>query len=391
MRMLSRRRRCSSDDARGPSDKVTARRSGAARGNAPLGGHRRLRRAPRDLAAGRVEDGGVERDGRGLRLAVAQLRADRDGRPRVAHGRGRHVRPPVVHVHGARGVDPHVAVEARARVPARRAGRVVQADRQLIRLARHHVGRQVDAPGGVAVRPAAHDVTVEPDRGVRHGPVDVQEDGSAPGRRGNVEPPAIPAHTRAGQPAHASERPGRQERPFDGPVVRQVYPLPGAVVEIALDVGDVAAPVAGGPGVAVRGILDERIAGGQDPLFDHGPGGRGHVGRDSRLGVCRSVIPALTYFRADVVLQTDGIPRRIPLVEAPADVDGGALSRRSPDGGCNLATCRRRRRLLRSQGAATEGAQEKRGSCCTESHRAPGRGVEARPAACGGRRACSPS
>src|SRR5262249_45585112 len=65
--------------------------------------------------------------------------------------------------------EPDVAVDAAAGVPAGGVGRVVEADGEDVLLAGLEVGSEVDAPGGVAVGPAAGVVAVAPDVGVGHG------------------------------------------------------------------------------------------------------------------------------------------------------------------------------------------------------------------------------
>ena len=55
------------------------------------------------------------------------------------------------------------------------------------------------------------------------------------------------------------------ERTLNCPVMWQVQLPPRAVVEVAQSVGDVAARVSVGASVALRGVLDEIVSGGQNP------------------------------------------------------------------------------------------------------------------------------
>src|SRR5690606_11221804 len=102
-----------------------------------------------------------------------------------------------------------------------RVGRVVQTDCKGVVAAELHVGREVHAPAVVAIGPAAHQPAVEPDRGVGHGAVQVQEDATAALVGGDVELPPVPANAPAGQAAHAAVGAVGEERAGDGPVVRQ--------------------------------------------------------------------------------------------------------------------------------------------------------------------------
>ena len=135
-------------------------------------------------------------------------------------------------MHGGGLDQPHVPVDSAARVPPRGVLGIVEADRHHVALARLHVRRQVHAPRGIAVGPAAGELAVDPDGGVRHRAVDVEED-LAPGvGRMDVDGSPVPADTVERQPSSpAAAR--RGERPFDTPVVRQVERAPCAVVEIA--------------------------------------------------------------------------------------------------------------------------------------------------------------
>ena len=76
-----------------------------------------------------------------------------------------------------RGFDqPDVAVNAAARIPARGIRRIVEADGDDVVRAEFDERRQVHAPRGVAIGPAADELAVEPDRRVGHRAVHVQID-----------------------------------------------------------------------------------------------------------------------------------------------------------------------------------------------------------------------
>lgn len=156
------------------------------------------------------------------------------------------LRAPVRDMQRRRLGQPHVAIQPAARIPARRLGRVIQPNDQLIALACNRIRRQVHAPGAVAVRPTADEVAVEPDRGVGHRTVEIQKQRAAAIAGRDVQALAIPADAPARQPAHATVRPVCQERPGNGPVVRQVHGFPRAVVEVRLHIRHRAARVAWG-------------------------------------------------------------------------------------------------------------------------------------------------
>ena len=99
--------------------------------------------------------------------------------------------------------------------------------------------RQVDAPRRVSVRPAADELAVEPDRSVRHRAVDVEKEGTPRVGRWNVERLAVPADAVERQTARVAATFGGK-RPLDPPVVRQIDRAPRAIVEIELDVRQVA-------------------------------------------------------------------------------------------------------------------------------------------------------
>ena len=176
---------------------------------------------------------------------------------------------PVGHVDRFGFDEPHIAVNAAARVPARRVRRVVEADGDDVVRAEFDVRRQIHLPRSVAVGPAADELAVEPDRCASHGAIHGQMDFFALVGSGNLQMFAIPGNA-----------PPRQlagfagvflfEGPFDAPVVRQVQQPPLAVIETALRIRNVAAA-----GIALRFFLRDQIriggelrAGGLDPILD---------------------------------------------------------------------------------------------------------------------------
>ena len=182
------------------------------------------------------------------------------------HLRRRHVRAVLRDVHGRRLDEPDVAVDAAARIPARRLRRVVEPDRDDVVRARPGVRRQVHAPRCVAVRPAAHVMAVDPDRGVRHGAVDVQEQLAARVGRRQREVLAVPAHAPPRQLARLARR-GQVERSLDAPVVRQVELAPRGIVEARLRGRHVAGAGGVGRGAAGRVALGEAPVGVEGKTF----------------------------------------------------------------------------------------------------------------------------
>src|SRR5882724_5945682 len=95
-------------------------------------------------------------------------------------------------MHRAGFHEPDMAVDASARIPARRGVRVIEADGQDVFRAELEVGRQVHAPRSIAVRPAADVLAVEPDIRVSHGAVNIQIHAAALVGGGHIEMFAIP-------------------------------------------------------------------------------------------------------------------------------------------------------------------------------------------------------
>ena len=94
------------------------------------------------------------------------------------------------------------------------------------------MGRQVHAPAVVAVGPAAHELAVEPDGCVGHGPIHVEVERLARVTGRDVEGPAVPDRPqvcRRPMPPRGNQWTGRA---CGGPVVRQAHGLPGTVIEV---------------------------------------------------------------------------------------------------------------------------------------------------------------
>jgi len=138
--------------------------------------------------------------------------------------------------------EPRVPVNARTGVPARVVERIVEPHRDDIAAGFQGLG-QIHAPRRITVRPAAEQVSVEPDRGVGHGAVKVEENGLGPiyVRGRGIVRSSVPAHAITRQTTHAAADPGRVEGTDNGPVMGKVDALPAGVVEGRLDVLDIRA------------------------------------------------------------------------------------------------------------------------------------------------------
>ena len=223
--------------------------------------------------------------------------------------------------------QPHIAVNPPARVPARRSRRIIEPEDKHVVLPRLGIGRQVNAPGFVTVRPAADKLPVQPDGRVSHRPVHIQEDGFAGVRFRQIEILPIPPNPvirQFARPAVAIP----DEGSFDGPIMRQIQALPPTVVKPGLDVSHLPAQIPIGPGMPLRGVLQKIIARGQDPLLD-----------DLRRGIgwrlCRrpaAPSPSAPP-RPHIVEQTELVGGRIALCEPPVHVQREAFPRRDRPGG----------------------------------------------------------
>jgi len=163
--------------------------------------------------------------------------------------------------------QPYVSVDAGSRVPAGRIGRIVEAHGDNVGLARHDIGGEIDAIRGVTIGPAARALPVDPDRGVGHGPIDIEEEFLSAIGGGNVKMLPIPRHAPEAAFPRLIGRIG-DERPFDGPIMRQIEEPPSAVVEIGLGIGDASVGIPGGARRLHRRIGDEVIGGRQHPRLE---------------------------------------------------------------------------------------------------------------------------
>ncbi len=222
------------------------------------GGERLADVSRTDVRARRVEQANADDDVLGRRRAVLDLDRHLHRRAVLRDLWSGHAHAPQRHAHAPGGVQPHVAIDARARVPTAVAPLVADADGQDVLAVAAQVRRQVVGEGGVSVRMIAQQSAVDPDVAVH---VDAVEDDLhlAPGRNGGRrEALAIPArasHEPAGVAAPLAQfgiertdprrHHGRSpQRVFsvriDGPwrkvlhaeIVRQVEGAPGGIVEV---------------------------------------------------------------------------------------------------------------------------------------------------------------
>src|SRR2546430_6801258 len=117
--------------------------------------------------------------------------------------------------------QPDISVNASARIPARRVGRVVETNGKDVLFSVFEVRRQVEFERCITVGPGTNELAVEPDGGVGHCAVNVQIEFPSLFVRGHVEMFSIPGDT-----------PPRKlarfawiiliERTFDAPIVRQI-------------------------------------------------------------------------------------------------------------------------------------------------------------------------
>ena len=123
-------------------------------------------------------------------------------------------------------IQPHVAINAGAGIPARRTVLGRQPHRQHVRLRPEvQMRRQVERETDVSVRPAAQFLSVEPDGASLTLRRRIRREVSALARVGKCESFAVPAR------AEDRQRPGmriqlRIERTFDRPIVRQAHLAP---------------------------------------------------------------------------------------------------------------------------------------------------------------------
>ena len=185
------------------------------------------------LLAGGIEDGGLQRDPRFLRALVLHLGADHHGRFGVGHGRRSDVGAPLRDAYGAADVEPNVAVDAGAGIPARGLIFGRQPHGQHVLLAELEVGCEIEREALIPVGASAHLLAVDPDGGVRHGAIELDAEVLAPGAVRDGEVFAIPGDAEEGKAAIVRIKLA-VERALDGPIVGQVERAPRGVAESGL-------------------------------------------------------------------------------------------------------------------------------------------------------------
>ena len=147
--------------------------------------------------------------------------------------------------------QPHVAINTASGIPARRVGRIVQTNSQHVLFSEFDIRRQVEFERCITVRPAAHELAVEPNGCIRHCAVNVQIEFLSPFVRRNVEMFSIP---RDAPPWKLTGFAGIVliERPLDAPIMRQIQLTPPAVIKIALRVRNVFAEISYRPARLLR-------------------------------------------------------------------------------------------------------------------------------------------
>src|SRR5262249_40732614 len=140
-------------------------------------------------------------------------------------------------------VQPHVAINAAARVPATVRLVVVDLDgNDILAAVELHIRREIVFEGRIAVRTRAERGAVDPHLAVHVHAVEIDE--NLLGRRSLIERErlAIPTDAAVEIPAARARRRARIERQLDAPVVRQIEAAPRRIVEGgALRTGNVAA------------------------------------------------------------------------------------------------------------------------------------------------------
>ncbi len=170
------------------------------------------------LRASLVLDSGVDHD----------LRAGRV-RPRCRHGDA-----PVAHVQWIDNREPHVTVDAAARIPTRvgLAGVVYPHGDHVF--PRHEVPRDVVRKADIAVGPPAQIEAVDPDIAVHVDAVELEPRFPLACAGREPEDPAVPADSRREVATAPAGRGVLPRRPLDAPIVRQVQRTPLPVVEAGL-------------------------------------------------------------------------------------------------------------------------------------------------------------
>src|SRR5579885_338744 len=196
------------------------------------GGQHRVIRLPRDLAARGVENGGAQDHAAFRARAVAQPGLDLVGRRCIANLCGGDLSSPAVHVHRTGNIEPDVAIDARAGIPA--GGVVLRSEphgHDVFLRAVAEVWREVAGKADVPVRAAADFLAVDPDVRIVHGAVEFEREIAVAEALRDGEMFAVPAGAEDRQRAGVGVQ-MRIEWAFDRPIVRQTDFAPRAVLEI---------------------------------------------------------------------------------------------------------------------------------------------------------------
>ena len=197
------------------------------------GGDGHVVRGAPGLRARRIEDGGLHGDVRLGGALILDLGAyDHRGIGIGDRGSG-DVGAPLPDAHGSGDVQPHVAVDAGAGIPARGLILGREAHGQHVLLAELDVRREIEREALIAVGASAQLLAVDPDGGVRHGAIELHAEVLALGAGRHREVLAIPGHAEERQTA-VVRADLAVERTLDSPIVGQVERAPGGVVESGL-------------------------------------------------------------------------------------------------------------------------------------------------------------
>ena len=203
-------------------------------GQAAASGDNRRTAGLRHLPVARIEDRTAERHVGLLIRAVEQLSLHRHAALYRGHLGCGDVGTPQPHAHRAGDIEPHVAIDSRAGIPARRMvlGREPHSQ-HILAGAEAKVRSEVEREADIAVRPASQFLPVQPHPRVGHSAIEQHAEIAPAPAFGDGEMLAIPARPvdrqRAGMRVLL-----RIERPVDRPIVRQTDGDPPRIVEIRL-------------------------------------------------------------------------------------------------------------------------------------------------------------
>ena len=166
-----------------------------------------------------------------LRTVVLQRHIDLHLPGVAATPLGHGVDAPLGHAQGRGGGEPHMAIDAAARIPAT-VGlvAVINADGQDIVARRIKIGSEVVLEGGVAIGARAEGVAVDINRAVHIDAIEGDEDAVGGRACGQTEVFPIPAYAAGKRAATGATGVANMEVAFDGPVVGQGETAPTTVV-----------------------------------------------------------------------------------------------------------------------------------------------------------------